>query len=351
MLQKNNQKEGVVYLTKKERIMLNMLLRNGRTFNTSISKKLRISSQVTGRIRKKLEKIGIIKDYSVELDHYFLGIRVYVLALFDIEENYEEKLISNNLISFYKVITDSVTHIALYAFKSLRESDDYFNSLVEYSDHIKIIKTDIFPIEGLIKNSPKNLFYNAIKRFEKSSTSCMSAISSSYMIKREKVKSKELTISEKSVLTSLVKNSIMSCKKISSNLINAKLTRTNVNRIKNRLENKGIIRGYNVILDYEKLGVKVLAFVFLSQKSGILEQQEILIKRCHDSQNIIGCYRFGEETAMLCGFKDLNKLENYCDFLRSKYKDLIKIKHIHIISPRSVIKESFDDLYLGLLES
>lgn len=350
MRRKNNlKKEGVLYLSGKERTMLNMLLHNGRTFNTNIARKLKISSQVTGRIRKKLEKEGVIKDYSLRLDHYFLDINVFVLTSFNMKGFHEDKLMSENLICLYKVLADSVTHIGLYAFKSLEESNDYFNSFIEHSDHIKIINLHISPIEGLIKYCPRNLFYNAIKKFEGEHAF---HIALRYQdIEKKKIKLGDLSLSEKNVLISLVKNSIISCKKISSNFNNIKITRTGVNRIKNRLENRNIIREYNVNLDYERLGINVLAFIFISQKPDSLQHKEDLIKRVYNSPCIVGCFKSNNGIALFCGFKNLNKLEDWCDVLRSKCKDLIEVKHVHIISPRGVIKESFVDLYLSLLEN
>ena len=113
------------YLSKKEKIMLLDLLSDGRTFNTTISRKLKISSQATGRIRRGLEREGKIKGYSVDLNNHYFGIRTFVLALFNIDGANEDKIMSDNLVGFYKVIANSITHIGLYAFKSLAESDQY----------------------------------------------------------------------------------------------------------------------------------------------------------------------------------------------------------------------------------
>lgn len=269
--------------------------------------------------------------------------------MFNVEGFHEDKLISKNLICLYKVLANSVTHIGLYAFKSLEESSNYFDSFIEHSEYIKIINLHISPINGLIKYCPRNLFYNAIKNFEGEHT-FRTASRSSYNIEKKKAELKELSFSEKSVLRSLVKNSIISCKKISSNLTNTKITRTGVNRIKNRLENRNIIREYNVNLDYEKLGINVLTFIFVSQKPEFLQHKENLIKQGYDSPYIVGCFKSNDGIALFCGFKNLNKLEDWCDVLRSKCKDLIGLRHVYIISPRGVLKESFTDLYLSLLE-
>jgi DNA-binding Lrp family transcriptional regulator len=332
------------YLSKKEKIMLLDLLRDGRAFNTTIARKLNISSQVTGRIRRGLEKEGKIKGYSIDLNNHYFGIHTFVLVLFNIEGANEDKIISDNLVGFYKVIANSITHIGLYAFKDLAESDHYFNSLIEHKEKIKVIETHIFPIEGIIKNCSRNLFCNAIQEFEgKGSCKVVEFPTSKDSLKL-------LHENEKMIIRQLIKQSNISCKKISSKL-NKVISRSAVNRIKAKLENCGVIKRYNINLDYEKLGINVLAFIFVSPEPEIFKLQEELIKKCHKSKYIIGCYRLNEGVALFCGFKNLNELENYSNSIRKQYNELIKIKHIHIISPKGVIKESFDDLYLKLLET
>ena len=262
--------------------------------------------------------------------------------MFNIEGSYEDKIKSDNLVSLYKVIANSITHIGLYAFTSLAESNQYFSSLIEHKDKIKVVDSYVFPIEGLIKHCPRNVFYNAIQEFE-SKGSCrpleFSALKSHW---------KPLHESEKDVIRQLIKQSNISCKKISSNL-NKRISRSGTNRIKIKLENCGIIKRYNVNLDYEKLGVNVLAFIFVSPEPDVFKMQDELTKQCHKSKYVVGCYRLNEEIALFCGFKNLNELENYSNHIREDYNNLFKIKHIHIISPKGVIKESFDDLYLKLL--
>jgi len=77
--------------------------------------------------------------------------------------------------------------------------------------------------------------------------------------------------------------------------------------------------------------------------------EEQIRELCDKAKYVVGCYRLNEEIALFCGFKNLNELENYSNHIREDYNNLFKIKHIHIISPKGVIKESFDDLYLKLL--
>ena len=57
-----------------------MLLENSRISDREIASKINISSQAVGKIRRKLEST-IIDSYSLDLDYYKLGIRIFAIAV------------------------------------------------------------------------------------------------------------------------------------------------------------------------------------------------------------------------------------------------------------------------------
>ena len=334
------------YLNVKERTVLKALIRNSRTSNAQLGKILKITPQATGRIRRKLKSEGFIKNYGLELDYHSMGIRVFSLVLFDMETSYEEKVMSANLISFYKALTNSATHIALYAFKSLEESNCYFEKIHnDYSEHINIIEMHSFPLKGVVKHSHKDLFNDLIKSPSKNQHSQKNNLL------EITAKDSLLSQNEKSVLRHFVKDPRIPCGKISYQLNDAKLTRSGVNRIKQRLENKRIIKNYTIKLDYEKLGIKILSFVFIAKKPGYWKIIEAIDQCIQTFPNIIGCYRLNEEgmESFLCGFKELKDLENLCKNVLTQQPDLLKIKHVYVMSPSGEIKDSSADLFLSLL--
>jgi len=348
MRRKNHQKkEEIVYLSAKGRIMLNMLLRNGRISNTAIARRLNISSQVTGRIRRSLERDDVIKNYSIEIDPEVLDINTFVLIFFKLEPNNEEKVMSDNMTGLYKILGNQITHIGTYAFQNVEKAQDYMHSLIEHSNGVKIIKTCISSRKNMLKCSSKNVFYNAINGFKNNP----GIYPSSIIQKLKKKKSLSLSISEKEVLKELVKNSRISCKKIASHIDKLKITRTGVHRIEKRLENQGVIKRYDVNLDYGKLGVNILAFFVLTIKPEALIARDNLLKNIDKSCNLIGCCESDDESIVLSGFRNLSELESYCDNkLKTIYKDFVELKDIFIFTPKGIIKESFADLYLSLLE-
>jgi len=348
MRRKNHQKkEEIVYLSAKGRIMLNMILRNGRISNTAIARKLKISSQVTGRIRRSLEKDEVIKGYSAEVDLEVLNINAFVLILFKLDINHEQKVMTDNLISLYKILGNPITHIGLYAFQNVESAQEYIHSLIEHSNGIKIVKTCVFSRKDIVKHSSKNTFYNAINGFKNIPTIHPHLITKG----TKKRKSNDLSLSEKEVLKELVKNSRTSCKKISARITKLKITRTGVHRIEKRLEEHGVIKRYNVNLDYGKLGVNILAFFVLSLKPEALIERDNMIKQAGKSYTVICSFECDNESILLCGFRNLSELESFGDVvLKTSYREIVDLKDIFIFTPKGIIKESFVDLYLSLLD-
>ena len=143
----------MVNLTRNERKSLNLLLENGRITDTEIAKKLKITKQAVGKIRRKLEGLEIIKGYRAELDYGKLGINTFAIAILKFtpksweelgELGIEKKIAElSHVIDVYRIPEGSATHIALCGFKDLTELDRYFRkfqSLSSFSQCIQIKK-------------------------------------------------------------------------------------------------------------------------------------------------------------------------------------------------------------------
>lgn len=155
-------------LTKNERFVLKDLIDNGRISDTSISKKLKISTQAVRKIRKKFENNGIIKKYSAIVDYEKIGIKAFAIVQLKItEKGLKEKVDlfnSPNIIGSFKLPETNVTNIFIAGFESLEELDDYFTKIKEkYSGLIEIQKMNVFSNSGLMKNSPAELLKKKIE--------------------------------------------------------------------------------------------------------------------------------------------------------------------------------------------
>ncbi len=161
-------------LTKNEKKVLNLLLINARISDSSIAKKLKISSQAVGKIRKKLE-ISIIDSYSTNLNYGKLGIKTFAIALAKLtaegmdkgELEIERKLLNeSNIINVYRVPNQNITHIILYGFMNINDLDEFFHSIKKKQELYKYIENkDLFTFSdhSLIKINPSQLLKSALE--------------------------------------------------------------------------------------------------------------------------------------------------------------------------------------------
>ena len=156
-------------LTKNERAVLKLLLDNGRISDSDMAKKLKISTQATGKIRKKLERQGIIKDYSCSLDYKKMGITHFVLAFLKYKSGVWQNLKDENIREYVRSIPlmifsfmpagTNIDLIAIYAFENAPEMERYLHLVkTKNSEVIEYVQTYHFSNLNLVNSSPKNLF-------------------------------------------------------------------------------------------------------------------------------------------------------------------------------------------------
>lgn len=165
-------------LTKNEKRTLKLLIENARASDAEIARTLKITPQAVGKIRKKLEKEGIIKGYETKIDYQKIGINVMAIALFHFtaearktiltEEDVNERIKGPHIINFYRVPEGEVTHIVTYGFRSLEELDNYFHILQTERGHISEIKQlFIFSAKSMRKNTDKELMLKVLEEYGK----------------------------------------------------------------------------------------------------------------------------------------------------------------------------------------
>jgi DNA-binding Lrp family transcriptional regulator len=165
-------------LTRNDRRVLKFLIENGRTSDVDIARRLTITSQAVGKIRKKLEKEGFIKGYTTDINYEKLGIKVFAVVLFKYmpevwksiksDDDVRERIKGPHIIDYYRVPEGDVTHIVTYGFRSMDELDNYFHVLQTERGHIsEIRKMYVFSAKSMIKHSPKELFMKVIDELGK----------------------------------------------------------------------------------------------------------------------------------------------------------------------------------------
>jgi len=160
-------------LTNNEKKVLKLLLENAKISDSIIAKKLKISSQAVGKIRKKLERT-IIENYTLSLNYSKLGIKTFAIALAKLtpegldkgELEIEKKLLENpQIIQVFRLPTGRFTHALIYGFCDVDELDDFFHSSQKKKNLHNFIENKeffTFSHNSLIKNNPVQLFNQII---------------------------------------------------------------------------------------------------------------------------------------------------------------------------------------------
>lgn len=149
-------------LTKNEKFVLKELIDDGRISDTSIAKKLKISTQAVRKIRKKLESDRIITRYSTIIDYEKLGIKAFAIVQIRADDKIKTDLFeSPNIIGSFRLQESNITNILIAGFGSLEELDNYFVK-IKKKHPVEIQKINIFSNSGFMKHSPVELLKNKI---------------------------------------------------------------------------------------------------------------------------------------------------------------------------------------------
>lgn len=163
-------------LTKNEKFVLRLLVVNPSITNNDIAKKIKITSQGVGKIRKQLNEKGIIKSQELSLDYEKLDVNIHAIALIKILPSVFKKFKNNkldkvlkpiNAIRSYAIPETDITHIIIYAFRNIKEYDTYFRSILkEFGDHVEIKHTFVLSSGSIIKSSSKDMFLDVLDKLK-----------------------------------------------------------------------------------------------------------------------------------------------------------------------------------------
>lgn len=157
-----------MWLTKNEKIVLQLILENSRLNDTSIAEKLGITSQAVGRIRKDLEEENIIESYKTKLNSGKLGIDVFALIRLSIlkeskKKEIEEEIINlKNTITLIKTMDGDLNYTSIMGFSSFEEMEAFVNQETQLRKNIAIKEVIPYSQKNVLKNSPNDLFKSAL---------------------------------------------------------------------------------------------------------------------------------------------------------------------------------------------
>ena len=161
----------------------------------------------------------------------------------------------------------------------------------------------------------------------------------------------KLTKNEKVVLNSLIEDGRMSDADIARKL---KISLQGVRKIRQKLEQNGVIKSYKASVDYEKIGITTFAIAMLKispeawEKFGGRKVNQRLMQT-----NVIKFYRIprGEISHILIyGFRNMNELNHFFQVMQEQQSKFIEIVKIYSFSNESFGKKSVDDLIKFVLD-
>ena len=126
-------------------------------------------------------------------------------------------------------------------------------------------------------------------------------------------------------------------------------------KIRNKLEDAGVIEGYTPKINYKKLGINVMAWTVVRFLPATWEEysEEQIRKKVIEHKYIIWGCRIPESDAthiLLYGFKDMKQMDNHFLRVQTKLSKIIEIKKIYPFSVEQIIKDSPEELFRIILD-
>jgi DNA-binding Lrp family transcriptional regulator len=133
-----------------------------------------------------------------------------------------------------------------------------------------------------------------------------------------------------------------------------KLTAQGVGKIKNQLYEKGIIKGYELHLDYEKLGISIHAIALIKiLPSAFKRFKKQELDNIIRPNNAIRSYAIQETDVthiIKYAFNNLTEYDTYFRNILSKFGNYIEVKDSFILSTEGIIKSTSLGLFSEALD-
>lgn len=154
--------------------------------------------------------------------------------------------------------------------------------------------------------------------------------------------SPKLTENDKEVLRKIIEYAKIPDSKIAGDI---GISPQAVFKIRTKLEQLGIIKGYMPIIDFKKVGIQVLALLVIRIKPHVWNKYEDyeVSERISKIPYIISAYRVADARAshiLLIGFRNTSQKEQYLSEIQTKYTNEIEIKEVYTFSVDKVITQN-----------
>ncbi len=152
----------------------------------------------------------------------------------------------------------------------------------------------------------------------------------------------KLTENDKDVLRKIIDHSRIPDSKIAEDM---GISPQAVFKIRAKLEELGIIKGYTPIIDFKKIGINVLAMLVLRLKPSVWDtySDDLISERISKIPYVISAYRVADARAshiLLIGFRDTEQKEKYLALIQTKHANDIEIKEVYTFSVDKIITQN-----------
>lgn len=151
-----------VKMTRRENEVLKELIRDGKTGDQEIARRLRTSRPTVFKIRKRLEERGIIRGYSALVDFEKIGLDMQAVILYrwkDYSKSDELKSNIEMIKSMPEVVLfmkgeglGSKTDLIVSVHRDLKDYETFIRKLkYQWKDNVESVEVFLSSIEGVFK--------------------------------------------------------------------------------------------------------------------------------------------------------------------------------------------------------
>jgi len=131
------------------------------------------------------------------------------------------------------------------------------------------------------------------------------------------------------------------------------LTSQAIGKIRGNLRKKNILKGYEAIVDYENMGIRLFALSLVKiMPKAFRKYNKDEINKIIQPPNVIALFTVPQTTIthiILYAFRNIAEYDHYFRTLQEKLAGLMEVKESYVFSNNSFIKNSPRDLFLKIL--
>jgi len=162
----------------------------------------------------------------------------------------------------------------------------------------------------------------------------------------------KLTENDKDVLRKIIESSKIPDAKIA---VDIGISPQAVFKIRNKLEQLGIVKGYMPIIDFKKIGIQVLVLIIIRVKPEVWNRYPdfAVSERISKIPYIISAYRVSDAQAshiLFMGFSNNVQKEQYLNYMQTKNANDIDIKEVYTFSVDQIITQNPINLLTEILD-